>query len=106
MRAEIASAASVRTQLGERQARDACSARQVGEYRREEIFGPEAALYPVDDLDEAIHAINDSDYGLAASVFTRDRAQYDHCVGRVRTGILNWNKGTTGASGKSALRSA
>jgi len=69
-------------------------------YKREEIFGPEAALYPITDLDEAIAAINDSDYGLAASVFTRERRHYDHCVGRVRTGILNWNRGTTGASGQ------
>ncbi|MGH0037833.1 MAG: aldehyde dehydrogenase family protein [Myxococcota bacterium] len=68
--------------------------------QRDEIFGPEAALYPVDDLDEAVAAVNDSDYGLVASVFTRDRARWEHCVGRVRTGLLNWNKGTTGASGK------
>jgi succinylglutamic semialdehyde dehydrogenase len=69
-------------------------------YQRDEIFGPEAALYPVDDLDAAIAAVNDSDYGLAASVFTRDRTRYEHCVGRIRTGILNWNKGTVGASGR------
>ncbi len=69
-------------------------------YKREEIFGPEAALYRIGDLDEAIAAINDSDYGLAAAVFTRERRSYDYCVGRIRTGILNWNKGTTGASGK------
>jgi succinylglutamic semialdehyde dehydrogenase len=69
-------------------------------YQREEIFGPEAALYPVDDLDEAIAAVNDSDYGLAASVMTRDRAKYERCIGRVRTGVLNWNKGTIGASGR------
>jgi len=69
-------------------------------YQREEIFGPEAALYPVDDLDEAIAAVNDSDYGLAASVMTRDRAKYERCIGRVRTGLLNWNRGTIGASGR------
>ena len=69
-------------------------------YQREEAFGPEAALYPVDDLDHAIAAANDSDYGLAASVMTRSRARYEHCVGRVRTGLLNWNKGTVGASGR------
>ena len=69
-------------------------------YQREEIFGPEAALYPVDDLDEAIAAANDSDYGLAASVITRDRAKYEHCIGRIRTGVLNWNSGTIGASGR------
>jgi succinylglutamic semialdehyde dehydrogenase len=69
-------------------------------YQRDEIFGPEAALYPVGDLDEAIAAVNDSDFGLAAAVITRDRATFDHCAGRVQTGILNWNRGTIGASGK------
>ena len=43
-------------------------------YQREEIFAPEAALYAIDDLDEAIAAVNDSDFGLVASVMTRDRA--------------------------------
>jgi succinylglutamic semialdehyde dehydrogenase len=73
---------------------------QAHPYQREEIFGPEAALYPIDDLDEAIAAVNDSEYGLVASVFTADRARFEHCVGRIETGLLNWNKGTTGASGK------
>ncbi|MCG8589797.1 MAG: aldehyde dehydrogenase family protein [Proteobacteria bacterium] len=75
-------------------------ARQQYAYQRDEIFGPEAALYPVSDLDETIAAVNDSEYGLVASVFTRDRARYEHCIGRVRTGLLNWNKGTIGASGR------
>jgi succinylglutamic semialdehyde dehydrogenase len=75
-------------------------AKQDHAYQREEIFGPEAALYPVADLDHAIAATNDSEYGLAAAVMTRDRARYEHCVGRVRTGILNWNRGTIGASGR------
>ncbi len=74
--------------------------RQQHPYQREEIFGPEAALYPIGDLDEAIAAVNDSDYGLAASVMTRDRARYEHAVGRIRSGLLNWNRGTIGASGK------
>ncbi|MBW2313497.1 MAG: aldehyde dehydrogenase family protein [Deltaproteobacteria bacterium] len=74
--------------------------RQSHPYQRDELFAPEAALYPVDDLDQAIDAVNDSDFGLAAAVFTRDRERYEHSVGRIRTGILNWNKGTIGASGK------
>ncbi|MEV1025364.1 aldehyde dehydrogenase family protein [Streptomyces sp. NPDC050264] len=39
---------------------------------REEVFGPVLALRVVDSLDEAIAAVNDSDFGLAAAVFTRD----------------------------------
>jgi succinylglutamic semialdehyde dehydrogenase len=69
-------------------------------YQREEIFAPEAALYAIDDLDEAIAAVNDSDFGLVAAVMTRDRGAYEHCTGRVRTGLLNWNRGTIGASGR------
>ena len=73
---------------------------QTHPYQREEMFGPEAALYAWDDLDAAIAAANDSEYGLAASVMTRDRAKYERCVDRVRTGLLNWNKATVGASGR------
>jgi succinylglutamic semialdehyde dehydrogenase len=69
-------------------------------YQREEIFGPEAALYPVSDLDEAIAAANDSDYGLAASVLTRSRGAWERCVEEIRVGVLNWNRGTIGASGR------
>jgi succinylglutamic semialdehyde dehydrogenase len=76
------------------------SAAQTHAYQRDEIFAPEAALYPVDDLEHGIAALNDSDFGLVASVFTRNRKRYAHCVGRVRTGLLNWNRGTIGASGR------
>jgi len=73
---------------------------QAHAYQREEIFGPEAALYPVDGLEHAIEAVNDSDFGLVASIITADRANFAHCMGRVRTGLLNWNRGTIGASGR------
>jgi len=75
-------------------------ARQDHPYHRDEIFGPEAGLYPVADLDEAIAAADDSDYALVASVFTRDRGAFERCAGRIRTGVLNWNRGTVGASGR------
>ena len=39
---------------------------------QEEIFGPVAAVIPVDDVDEAIAIANNTIYGLAAAVWTSD----------------------------------
>ncbi|MER5438408.1 aldehyde dehydrogenase family protein [Streptomyces sp. NPDC002790] len=39
---------------------------------REEVFGPVVALRAVESFDEAVAAVNDSSFGLAAAVFTRD----------------------------------
>jgi succinylglutamic semialdehyde dehydrogenase len=69
-------------------------------YQREEIFGPEAALYTISDVDQAIAAANDSDYGLSASVMTRSRAAFEHCAAELRVGVVNRNRGTIGASGR------
>jgi len=76
------------------------TAAQDHAFVREEIFGPLASLHAVANLDEAITAVNDCDFGLAASLMTRDREAYEHAIGRIRTGILNWNRGTVGASGR------
>jgi acyl-CoA reductase-like NAD-dependent aldehyde dehydrogenase len=57
----------------------------------EEVFGPVLVVAPVDSVDEAFAAVNDSRYGLQAGVFTRDlptafRAQRDLAVGGVIVG--------------------
>ncbi|MFP3822403.1 aldehyde dehydrogenase family protein, partial [Bacillus sp. SIMBA_008] len=39
---------------------------------REECFGPVACVYKVASIDEAIAAANDSDFGLAAGVWSAD----------------------------------
>jgi acyl-CoA reductase-like NAD-dependent aldehyde dehydrogenase len=40
--------------------------------REQEAFGPVAMLEPFDDFDAALAAVNDSEFGLQAGVFTRD----------------------------------
>ncbi|MER7007150.1 2-hydroxymuconic semialdehyde dehydrogenase [Dactylosporangium sp. NPDC000555] len=54
---------------------------------REEIFGPVAALVPFDTEEEAIALANDTDYGLAASVWTRDLSRGHRVAQRMRAGV-------------------
>jgi betaine-aldehyde dehydrogenase len=46
----------------------------AGRLAQEEIFGPVLAVIPFDDYDEALRIANSVQYGLTASVFTRDLA--------------------------------
>jgi aminomuconate-semialdehyde/2-hydroxymuconate-6-semialdehyde dehydrogenase len=54
---------------------------------REEIFGPCAALVPFDTEDEAVALANDTDYGLAASVWTTDLSRGHRIAQRLRVGM-------------------
>ncbi|MEC9158598.1 MAG: aldehyde dehydrogenase family protein [Planctomycetota bacterium] len=65
-----------------------------------ECFGPIAQLAIVDDLDQAIEQANATRYGLAASLFSADPATFDRFFAEVRSGCINWNTGTAGASSK------
>lgn len=69
-------------------------------YQRDEIFGPDLAVYVVGDLDEAVAVANDSDFGLSAGVWTASAAAFEACAQRLRVGNLGWNAPTVGASSK------
>ncbi len=55
---------------------------------QEEIFGPVAALIPFEDEAEAIRIANDTPYGLAAAVWTRDIYRALRVVKAVRAGVV------------------
>jgi acyl-CoA reductase-like NAD-dependent aldehyde dehydrogenase len=58
---------------------------------RDESFGPVVAILRARDEEDAIRLANDSEYGLAAAVFTRDTARGLAVARRIRSGICHVN---------------
>jgi acyl-CoA reductase-like NAD-dependent aldehyde dehydrogenase len=58
---------------------------------REESFGPQVSITRVDSVDEAVRLANDTEYGLAAAVFTRDIARGLEVARRIESGICHIN---------------
>jgi aldehyde dehydrogenase (NAD+)/phenylacetaldehyde dehydrogenase len=65
--------------------------RDVGpdsEIARDEVFGPVLITAPFDDLEEAIDLANDSTYGLAAHIWTRDLSAAHLAASRLQAGTV------------------
>ena len=58
---------------------------------REEVFGPVTALIPYDTIEEAVEIANDTDYGLAASVYSSDTKVALDLARRIRSGTVGVN---------------
>ena len=65
----------------------------------EEHFGPLLTVYRYADFADAVRAANDTRYGLSAGLLSTNPDHYEHFIARIRAGIVNWNRQTTGAAG-------
>ncbi|MBC7285587.1 aldehyde dehydrogenase family protein [Hoeflea sp.] len=60
----------------------------------EETFGPVTSLYPFDTIEEALELANDTEYGLSASIFTRDIDKALRFAQQAEAGMVHINAPT------------
>jgi len=60
----------------------------------EESFGPSVSIIEVDNAEQAIEVANDTEYGLSASIFSRDVAGAEQLARRIQSGICHINDAT------------
>ena len=63
---------------------------------RDEVFGPVLAIQSARDADEALHLANDVQFGLTASIYTRDYFQVMRFVEKAEVGMVHVNQPTVG----------
>ncbi len=63
---------------------------------REEVFGPVVAVMPVNDFDEALTIANSVEFGLSASIVTRDIKKAMLYTERIEAGVVKVNQISTG----------
>jgi alpha-ketoglutaric semialdehyde dehydrogenase len=64
---------------------------------REEIFGPVLSVIPIGSLEEAIETLNDCEFGLSSSIYTRDINKALWAMREIEAGIVYINGPTIGA---------
>ncbi len=67
---------------------------------REESFGPQVSITRVKNADEAVKLANDTEYGLAAAIFSRDIAKALELAKRIESGICHINGPTVHDEGQ------
>lgn len=65
----------------------------------EEIFAPVLTVRRAADFDQAIALANATRYGLSAGLVSDDAQLWERFLARIRAGVVNWNRPTTGAAG-------
>ncbi|MCK5910894.1 MAG: succinylglutamate-semialdehyde dehydrogenase [Caulobacter sp.] len=65
----------------------------------EELFAPWLQVRRVGSFDDALKAANATRYGLSAGLISNESSRWDAFLNRIRAGVVNWNRPTTGAAG-------
>ncbi|WP_299014418.1 succinylglutamate-semialdehyde dehydrogenase [uncultured Caulobacter sp.] len=65
----------------------------------EELFAPWLQVRRVASFDDALKAANATRYGLSAGLISNKSIRWDTFLNRIRAGVVNWNRPTTGAAG-------
>lgn len=65
-----------------------------------EVFGPNCTFLSYKNIEEIIPIFNSNEYGLASSIFTKNKSIQNFCMENIECGQVNINRSTIGASPK------